>query len=120
MLPWPIALLALFYGAIAAVSGVALYKSLNGLSQQAAVWPGIWLGASAGATYGLILLRPWARPLTIAASMALSLVTLGIAAALVATSHPLGGLAATLGAGVHVLIIRYLRRPMVRTFFSEQ
>lgn len=119
MLPWPIAWLALFYGAIAAVSGAALYKSLSGLSQQAAVWPGMWLGVSAGAAYGLMLLRPWARPLTIAASIALSLVTLGIAAALVATSHPAGALAATVGAGAQVLIIRYLGRPLVKTFFSD-
>lgn len=120
MLPWPIALLALFYGAIATVSGAALYKSLNGLSQQAAVWPGIWLGVSAGAAYGLMLLRPWARPLTIAASIALSAFTLAIAAVLVMASHPLGGFAATIAAAAHVLIIRYLSRPLVKTFFSEQ
>lgn len=118
MIPWPVALLALFYGTIAAVSGAALWHSLNGLSEQAAVWPGIWLGASAGATYGLILLRPWARPLAITGSVLLSLITLAAAGLLVMARHPLAGLAATLGAGVHVLIIRYLRRPLVKQFFT--
>ena len=69
---------------------------------------------------GLSLLKPWARRLAVGASSLMMAATLSFAALLIARAHPVAGLMATLSAGVHVLIIRYLRRPMIKTLFAPE
>ena len=118
MVPWPIALLALFYAAIATISASTVWKIATGQAHQSLVWPVGWLALSAGAMCGLPLLRPWARHVAIAGSALTALITLAVAGLLVMGGRPLGALAATLGAGVHVLIIRYLQRQATKSYFE--
>ena len=117
MIPWPIALLALFYGVIATISAATVWKIVAGTVDRTLIWPLVWLVVSAGAMFGLPLLRPWGRTCAIVGLVLMAVVTLAYAGLLVLASKPLIGLAATGLAGVHVVVIRYLRRPMVKGFF---
>ncbi len=119
MVPWPIALLALFYGVIATISAATVWKIVAGTVDRTLVWPLAWLAVSAGAMFGLPLLRPWGRTLAIVGSVLMAVVSLAYAGLLVLAIKPLIGLAATLLSGVHVVVIRYLRRPAVKGYFSE-
>ena len=120
MVPTPIALLTLFYGCLAAMSASTVWRVMSGASQQSLLWAAGWLALSAGAMCGLPLLRPWARTLAIAGLAGFSLVLLAHAAALVMAGRPLIGLGATLTASMPVLVIRYLRRPIVRAYFLQR
>ena len=118
MVPWPIALLALFYGVIATISAAMVWKIVAGMVDRTLVWPLAWLAVSAGAMFGLPLLRSWGRTLAIVGSVLMAVVSLAYAGLLVLASQPLTGLAATGLAGVHVVVIRYLRRPAVKAYFT--
>ena len=83
------------------------------------LWPLAWLTGSMAITCGLPLLRPWARWLAIAGSVVMILISLIMADWLARSDHPWPALAATLGAGVHLVIIRYLRRPTIKTYFGS-
>ena len=119
MVPWPIALLTLFYGVIAAAASATVWSILSGRAQAILIWPLAWLALSGGAMCGLPLLRPWARKLAIAVSAALTAVTLAFAGLLVVSRQPLGALAATCSATAHLIVIRYLRRSTVKSWFGE-
>jgi len=118
MIPWSIGLLALFYGIAAAVSAASAWRAVIGASPQALVWPMIWLGVSVSAMLGLVLMRPWARVVAVWGFTGLIAMTLSLAAALVTTGRPGLALLTTLGAGLYVLAIRYLRRPTVKAWFQ--
>lgn len=119
MVPWPIAILSLFYAAVATCSGVAVWRAATGASTQALLWPAVWLAISGGITVGLPLLKPWARPLAVVGSVLLMVTTLAIATLLVRAGRPVGGLATALSAGVHMVAIRYLQRPSVTAYFNQ-
>ena len=119
MVPWPVALLTLFYGVIAAASSATVWNILSGRAQASVAWPMAWLAMSGGAMCGLPLLKPWGRALAITVSILLTLVTMSIAGLLVAAHHPLAALAATGSSLMHVITIRYLQRPSVKAFFGE-
>ena len=118
MVPWPIALLAVFYAAVATLSASTVWKIAAGTVARPFIWPLAWLIVSGGAVFGLALLKPWGRVLTMVASVAMALTTLALAGLLVAAGRPLGALLSTLVAGGHVLVIRYLQRPAVKAYFS--
>ncbi len=120
MVPWSIAVLSVGYGVLATVSLATVWKILGGAVDRPLIWPVAWLALSTTVMCGLPLLKSWARRLAIAGSVALLVTTLAVAGALVASGRPGLGLAATLGAGVHVLIIRYLQRPSVKAWFTEK
>ena len=120
MVPWPIALLALFYGVIATISAATVWKIVAGMVDRTLIWPLVWLAVSAGAMLGLPLLRSWGRTLAIVGSVLMAVVSLAYAGLLVLASKPLIGLAATGLAGVHVVVIRYLRRPAVKALFVSE
>ena len=117
MVPWPLALLSLFYGVVATLSAATLWQIASGAVARPAAWPLIWLAVSGGAMLGLPLLRAWGRALALAASGLLTATTLAIAAALVASGRPDLAMLATVSAGAHVLAIRYLRRPAIKLLF---
>ncbi len=119
MVPWPIALLTMFYGAIASLSAATMWRVVSGASDRPLIWPSIWLALSAGVMFGLPLLKAWARRLAIVASVLLMLSTLGVAGRIVMAGRPLIGLLATVGAAIHVIVIRYLQRPAVRAWFLQ-
>lgn len=119
MVPWPIALLSLFYGVIATVSAATLWQILSGASDRPLLWPAMWLALSTGVMCGLPLLKPWARTLAIVASALMVLMTLAVAGLLVTSGRPFASLGATLAAGLHFFVIRYLQRPAIRAYFAS-
>ena len=118
MIPWPVALLTLFYGFLAAISAAAVWKIAHGTLVRPIIWPAAWLALSAALVCGLPLLKPWARSLAIAGSWALALMTLAYAGLLAAAGRPGLALAGALLAGTHFIIIRYLQRASVREYFQ--
>ena len=118
MIPWPIALLTLFYGLLAALCGATLWKIAIGAGERSALWPLAWLVLSAAVMCGLPLLKSWARRLAVASSAGLGLVTLGFALLVAGVGRPWLGLLGTLLAGTHLIVIRYLRRPTVKAWFA--
>lgn len=119
MVPWPIALLSLFYGVIATLSAATVWKALSGAGDRPFLWPAMWLALSTGVMCGLPLLKPWARGLAVAASTLLVAITLAVAGVVVLAGRPLMALVATVGAAVHVIAIRYLTRPQVKAWFRQ-
>ena len=119
MVPWPIALLTLFYGIVAAVSAATLWRILIGVTERPMAWPLVWLALSAGAMCGLPLLQAWGRRCAVWTSWLLTASTLAGSALLVASGRPAAGLAVTFSAALHLLVIRYLTRPSVKRWFGE-
>ena len=120
MIPWPIALLSLFYGTIATVSASAAWKVVSGMSDRPILWPLAWLALAFGTMCGLALLKPWGRGLAVVGSIVMALVTLALAGLFVMGGHPVAALLATLAASVHAVVIRYLNRPSVKACFGIQ
>ena len=119
MIPWSIALLTLFYGIIATASAAMAWKGLAGLGHPSLLWAGTWLALSGGAVCGLPLLRPWGRRCAVWTSWLLILSTLATAGVIVASGRPGMGLLVTLSTACHYVMIRYLQRPAVRTWFDR-
>jgi hypothetical protein len=119
MIPWPIALLSLFYAAIATLAGATTYQILTGAAQRQLLWQVLWLICAAGAALGLALLKPWGRTLAIWTSLALMAVLLAVAGLLAAPAQEPGlGLVVACTAGLQYLAVRYLRRPSVKAWFE--
>ena len=118
MMPWPIALLTLFYGAVAAASAAKAWRIMSGGLNQPLAWPLAWLTLFAGAMCGLPLLRAWGWRLAVAASGLMTLVMLATAGVLAISGRPHGAVLSTLGAGLQVLVIRYLQRPAIKAYFG--
>ena len=118
MVPWPIALLALFYGALASLCGATLWKIAIGAGERSALWPLAWLALSAAVTCGLPLLKPWARRLAIVGAIGLGIITLGFALLIAGAGRPGLGFVGALMAGIQLVVIRYLRRPDVKAYFG--
>ena len=119
MVPWPIALLTIFYGMLAAVSGVGVWKIVTGAVHRPLLWPVVWLGLSVAVMCGLPLLKSWARWLAVAGSAGLGVVTLGGALLIAGAGRPGLGFMGALLAGTHVIVIRYLQRPTVKAYFQN-
>lgn len=117
MVPWPIAVLSLVYGVMAAASAAMVWKITLGIVERPIIWPMGWLSLSVAAMCGLALLKPWARGLAIVGLALIALVTLAVAGLFILSARPWIALLTTLGAGVPLVMIRYLRRPTVRAFF---
>ncbi len=118
MIPWPIGLLALWYGAVAALAARSCWMIMSGMSSRPLVVHLAWLVLSAGATMGLLGLKPWGRQMAIWTSILLMVVLLAVSGMLVlaAKEHGFGFLMAMLAAA-QMLPIRYLRLPKVKTLF---
>lgn len=130
MIPWPMALLTLFYGVIATVAAAHAWRMVmsEGLVWAAFhhagispfVWALVWLGAASAAMIGLPLRRLWGRSLAMITSWLLIVTTLAIAGVLVASGKPGLGLAVTFSIACHYLMIRYLKRPVVVAWFRSR
>ncbi len=118
MVPWPIALLALYYGVIAATSAATVWKICAGVMSRSMTWPILWFVVAAGAMFGLTWLKPWGRVLAIVGATWTTVTTLCLAALFIKAGRPGGALLTTLSMTVQVLIIRYLQRPSVKSFFA--
>ncbi len=117
MVPWPIAVLSLVYGVIAAASAATAWRISAGLIDRPIIWPVAWLALSVAAMCGLALLKPWARTLAIVGLALIALVALAVAGLFIVAARPWVALLVTLGAGIPLVMVRYLRRPTVRAFF---
>ncbi len=117
MIPLPIALIAVFYAFVTAVSTVVVWRVLIGASTQLVVWPLAWTAVSVTAMYGLALLRPWGRAAAVWGFFGLTLMTIGASAGLIVVGEPGWGLLVTFTTVLYVLGIRYLRRPVVKALF---
>jgi hypothetical protein len=118
MIPWPIALLSVFYAMVATLSAAMVWRIATGAVSRPLLWPILWLAVSAGVVCGLPLLKPWARALTVVTSWLMVALTLAVAGLVVAAGRPAIGLLATLSGAVHVVAIRYLQRPAVKAYFN--
>jgi hypothetical protein len=120
MIPWPIAMLTLFYGVLAALSAASTWTIVTGASQRPLLVHLGWLALSGATTLGLPLLRPWGRRLAVWTSGALMAVLLAIAGLLVlAARQPVLGLATAVVAASQMIPIRYLQRPAVKAWFQQ-
>ena len=121
MIPWPIAVLTMFYGVLAALSASSTWSIVTGASQRPLLVHLGWLALSGAATLGLPLLRPWGRQLAVWTSAALMAVLLVLSGLLVLEARePLLGLATAVAAAFQMIPIRYLQRPMVKAWFQAR
>ena len=118
MVPWPMALLTLFYGVIATTSAADAWRVMQGTSAHALAWPLAWLVLSGGAMCGLPLLKRWGRALAVSTSLLLTLATLAAAALLIGAGRPGAGLLVSLSTAFHAVVVRYLQRPDVKSYFG--
>ena len=119
MIPWPVALLTLCYGIVAALSGATLWEILLKTLDRPLVWPAAWLVLSGAAMIGLPLLKSWARTTALIGLAWMILTMLVLAWGLAVGGHGMGGLLATIVAGVLLIPVRYLRRPHVKSWFTK-
>lgn len=118
MIPWPIAALTLFYGILATLAASGVWRMVAASGGGPAPWWMLgWFLATASATCGLPLLRPWARVLAVWISIWIGVVTMAYAALLVRAGQPGLGLAASISTVVQWIIVRYLQRPAVKAWF---
>lgn len=118
MIPWPIGLLAIFYAVIATVASSMAWKIMIGSSERPFFWPALWMVLSAGATYGLVMLKPWGRKLAVWTSLLLMVTILSVAALLVAGRQPGWALLTAVVAGLQMIAVRYLNRTAVKGLFE--
>ena len=119
MVPWPIALLSLFYALIATAAAAQGYKILAGVIQKP-LWAQVaWLVLAGGAMLGLPLRQEWGRWCAIACSWLVTLTVLAIAAWLITYGAPGWGLGFGLGTVVPLVAVRYLTRPTTKSWFAE-
>lgn len=119
MVPVPIALLTVYFGAVATLAAAGAWQVLAGMSHRP-LWAQVaWVLLCGGAMIGLPLARPWGRWLAMVAAGWMALITLAVAAGFVAVRRPGFGLVAALAVAAPVLIIRYLQRPAVKTWFNK-
>lgn len=120
MIPWPIAMVVVFYAMLATASASTLWNIASGRLQGSAVWPSVWFGLSAILVMGLAFLKAWARQVAVWASLVMMFTALGVAYLVIATPNPqpARSLLATGMAGIHLVVIRYLTRPHVKGWFS--
>ena len=118
MIPWPIALLSLFYGMLMAVSATSVWQVLTGVVHKPLTFQVVWLILSGAAMLGLPLRQVWGRWFAILSAWLVTVSILAIAAWLILAGSPGWGLAAGFGTVVPLVAIRYLRRPAVKAYFE--
>ncbi len=118
MVPWPIALLALWYGALAASTGAMLWRAADRMAWGWSATASLLAGCSAAAAIGLPLFKSWALRLAVAVEWLVAFGLLLAAMGCVAAGRPGWGLGVTVAAGSQWIIVRYLRRPAVQSLFG--
>jgi hypothetical protein len=119
MIPWPIALLALFYAALGALAAASAWQIVSGVASRP-LWPqALWLIVSMGAVCGLPLLKSWGRWCALVGALWLAATIVAVAAWFIAMRAPLQGLIAGLSTVVPLVVVRYLTRPKVKAWFTN-
>ena len=120
MVPWPLAALSILYGLLAFLSAVRLVECIAQQSAAGVAWTALWLVLAAGACIGLPAQKEWARRFAvIGAALFLTGAVVSALVLVVRTPpHPKFALLDTLLAGTALIVIRYLRRPVIKSKFS--
>ena len=120
MIPWPIALLSVFYALIATSAAAQCYKIALGALDKPLAPQVAWLLVAGGAMIGLPMRRVWGRWCAIACAWWMTFTVLAIAAWLISQREPGWGLVAGLGTVVPLVAARYLTRPKVKSWFTDK
>ena len=120
MIPWPLAALSILYGLLAFLSAVRLVECIAQPSAVGIAWTALWLVLAAGACIGLPAQKEWGRRFAVVGA------TLFTAAAIVGAvllvvrvpPQPQQALLETMLAGTAIIVIRYLKRPVIKSQFS--
>lgn len=120
MVPWPIALLAIFYMVLGSSSAATVWQVTQRQLTRPLVWAGLWCVLSTILVIGLVRLRPWARRLAVFVSVLMAISALGTAGLAIAQENPepMRSLFATGLASIQLVVIRYLTRPHVKAWFA--
>ena len=120
MIPWPLAALSILYGLLAFLSAVRLVECIAQPSAVGVAWTALWLVLAAGACIGLPAQKEWGRRFAVVGAALFTVAAIIGAVVLVVRTppHPKFALLDTLLAGVALVVIRYLRRPVIKSKFS--
>ena len=121
MIPWPLAALSMLYGSLAFLSAVHLMTCLAQRDVVSSIWLVLWLAVTAGACIGLPGQKEWGRRCALAGALLFLVTAIVVAfmALLVSPPQPRVALTVTLLAGAPMIILRYLRRPVVKAQFQQ-
>ena len=120
MIPWPLAALSVLYGLLAFLSAVRLVECIAQQSSAGIVWTVLWLVIASGACIGLPAQKEWGRRFAVVGAALFTVAAIIGAVVLVVRvpPHPQQALLETVLAGVALIIIRYLRRPVIKAQFQ--
>ena len=110
----------MLYGLLAFLSAVHLTTCLAQRDLLSVVWTLLWLAVTAGACIGLPGQHEWGRRCAVAGAIAFLIAAMvaALMAIFTAPPRPQAALTATLLAGVPLIILRYLRRPIIKAQFK--
>ena len=119
MIPWPLAALSILYGLLAFLSAVQMVTCIAQQSAAGVVWTALWLVLAAGACIGLPAQKEWGRRFAVVGAALFTVAAIIGAVVLVVHTppQPQQALLETLLAGVALIVVRYLRRPIVKAQF---
>ena len=120
MIPWPLAALAVVYGLLAFLSAVRVVTCLAVRDWLGVGWSGLWFAVTAVACVGLPAQRELGRKCAIIGAVLFLPVALRVAVqhVLQTPPRPDGALISVALAGVAMIILRYLRRPVIKAQFK--
>ena len=110
----------MFYALIATAAAAQCYKILLGMLDKPLAPQLVWLFVAAGAMIGLPMRRVWGRWCAIACAWWVTLTVVAIAAWLISQREPGWGLVAGLGTVVPLVAARYLTRPQVKLWCTNE
>ncbi len=119
MIPWPLAALSMLYGLLAFLSVVRLTACLAQHDVMSSVWTALWLAVTAGACIGLPGQKEWGRRCAVggAALFTAAAIISAVVVVVRVPPQPRYALLDTLLAGAALIVMRYLRRPVIKAQF---
>ncbi len=117
-IPIAVAVLALFYAALATLAAASMVRPSARFGPMSGAWYLGWVALGGTAALGLFFQRAWARDLVRFSSVLLAGIGLWAVTAYLAAGKPLLGIAASCFSGMQMAVYYYLRRPIIKAFFS--
>lgn len=121
MIPWPLAALSILYGLLAFLSAVRLAGCIARGTVAGIVWTALWLLVASAACIGLPAQKEWGRRCALVGAILFTAAALVGAVMLVMRTppQPQQALLETVLAGVALVVLRYLRRPVIKAQFQR-
>ena len=121
MIPWPLAALSLLYGLLAFLSAVRLVECLARGMAAGVAWMAVWVVIASGACVGLPAQKEWGRRFAVVGAVLFTAAAIVGAVVLVVRvpPQPQQALLETVLAGVALVVIRYLSRPVIKAKFQR-